>query len=289
MKTDGIFTLHHIAVKYKIGQTFNLRPFGDVHRDNPGIAKDKWGEFLDDSKKLQNPLFLGMGDYWDSFSSSERVIFDNAGIHESTKKNIETEGEKKVSSLAKELDFMKGKLVGLLGGNHFIQFKGGATSDMKLADKLGTDYLGSCAAIRITFEPETSNKIGKQVSVDIFAHHGKGAGQTTVGRMMSVEKMVQICEADIFLQGHNHARGVLPLGDKLRIDSNNSGLFIRSRHCWIGRTGGFLRGYVDNEPSYIVDALMPPTSLGWIDFTLTPKRIRENGEDRMTVEIGSRQ
>jgi hypothetical protein len=289
MKTDGIFTLHQVTVKYKLGQMFTLRPFGDVHRDNPGIANDKWAEFLSDSAKLKDPLFLGMGDYFDSFSTSERVILGNSGIHESTKKNMETEGERKVSSLHKEIDFMEGDLIGLLGGNHFIQFKGGKTSDMMLADKLNTNYLGSCSAIRITFEPKDSGMRGKKVSVDIFAHHGKGAGNTTVGRMMSVEKMVQICEADIFLQGHNHARGVLPLGDKLRIDSNSSGLFIRSRHCWIGRTGGFLRGYVNDEPSYIVDALMPPTSLGWIDFTLTPKRIRENGEDRMTVEIGSRQ
>jgi hypothetical protein len=107
--------------------------------------------------------------------------------------------------------------------------------------------------------------------------------------MMNVEKMTQICEADIFLQGHNHARGVLPIGDKLRLDRSHSGLYIRSRRCWIGRTGGFLRGYVNEEASYITDSLMPPTSIGWIDFILTPIRIREDGRDRMTVEIGSRQ
>jgi hypothetical protein len=287
MKTDGIFTLHQVTVKYKIGQTFNFRPFGDVHRDNPGFAKDKWQEFLDDSKKLINPLFLGMGDYWDSFSTSERIILNNSGIHESTKKNMETEGERKVEALAKELEFMRGKLIGCMDGNHFIQFPDGTTSDMRLANKLGTDYLGACTATRITFK--TKDKHTGSVSVDIFAHHGKGAGQTTTGRMMNVEKMAQICEADIFLQGHNHARGVLPLGDKLRIDSNASGLYIRSRHCWIGRTGGFLRGYVNEEPSYIVDALMVPTSLGWIDFTLTPKRIREAGQDRMIVEIKAQQ
>ncbi len=287
MKTDGIFSLHHVEVKYNVGDTFNLRPFSDIHRDNPGLAKDKWNEFLDDSAKLKNALFLGVGDYFDSFSTSERIILSNSSIHESTKKNMENEAESKVLALAKELKFMDGKLIGLLGGNHFIQFPDGTTSDMRLANKLNTDYLGSCSAIRITFVPNAKRSC--KVSVDIFAHHGKGAGQTTVGRMMSVEKMTQICEADIFLAGHNHARGILPLGDKLRIDNNGAGLFIRSRHCWIGRTGGFLRGYVDGEASYIVDALMPPTSLGWIDFTLTPKRITENGEDRMTVEIGAKQ
>ncbi len=283
MKTDGIFTLHHLEVNYNVGDTFTFRPFGDVHRDSPAFANDKWGEFLESSLKLKKPLFLGMGDYFDSFSTTERTILNSDKLHESTIRNLEKECDKRIDKLFQEVKFMMGKTIGLLGGNHFIQYKGGSTSDNKLSDKLETSYLGTCSAIRITFKGKHSNN----VSVDIFAHHGRGGGQTTAGRMMSVEKMTQICEADIFLQGHNHARGVLPLGDKLRIDSNQHGLFIRSRHCWIGRTGGFLRGYVNEEPSYIVDSLMNPTSLGWIDFTLTPKRIREGGQDRMVVDIGA--
>lgn len=286
MKTDGIFTLHKCEVKYKPGQKFDLRPFGDIHRDNPSFAKDTWDDFLKTSKKLGSPLFLGLGDYTDSFSTSERVILNNPELHESTKKNLEFNARKQIEKLYNEIAFMKGNIIGILGGNHYIQFADGTTGDMYLAQLLETKYLGSCTAIKLVFVINETTK-SKRVSIDIFAHHGRGGGQTTTGRMNSVEKMQQICEADIFLQGHNHARGVLPIGDKLRLDENNNGLYIRSRRCWIGRTGGFLRGYVNNETSYIVDALMNPTSLGWIDFILEPKRIKNDGQDRMYVEIGA--
>lgn len=283
MLTDGLFTLRKFDIRCNVNDTFHLIPFGDVHRDSHAFAKDKWQEFLEHCKSTTNPLFLGMGDYTDSFSTSERVILGNDKLHETTKRNFEETVRAKIASLAHELEFMKGNMLGILGGNHYIQFSDGTTGDMYLANLLDTQYLGAATAFRITFHFSKTHK----TCVDIFAHHGKGTGQTTTGRMIAPEKMTQICEADIFLMGHNHARGVLPIGDKLRIETSTTGLCIRSRNCWIGRTGGFLRGYVDGETSYIVDGALPPTSLGWIEFTLKPKRARVNGQDRQTVEIGA--
>jgi hypothetical protein len=151
MKTDGIFTLHQCTIKCKCNDEFNLRPFGDVHRDNSALAKDKWEEFIENSSKLKNPLFLGMGDYFDSFSTSERVILGNPALHESTKKNLETDAKNSIKKFADEISFMKGHLIGLLGGNHFIQFADGSTGDMYLAKLLDTKYLGVCTATRLTF------------------------------------------------------------------------------------------------------------------------------------------
>ena len=285
MRTDGMFVLHQAVVPFNVGQVFNLRPFGDVHRDSSGFCEEKWAEFLESSRKLKNGLFLGMGDYLDCFSTSERTILGNDGIHDSTMENFEKEAMRKIGYMAKELGFMKGKLIGMLGGNHFIRFRNGDTSDTRLARLLGCNYLGSCAAIRLMFKHGHGHNAS--ASVDIFAHHGKGGGTTDTGRLAAVEKMSKICEADIFLMGDNHARGVIPLGDKLRIDRNKQGIFIKSRRAFIGRTGSFLRAYVSGKRSYVVDGCMPPASLGWIEFTLEPRRIQGEGKDRTTVIIGA--
>jgi len=175
---------------------------------------------------------------------------------------------------------MRGKIVGILGGNHYPLIAN-TTGDAYLAKLLSAPYLGSCALTRITFEVRKS----KSVSVDIFAHHGRGGGTTATGKFMAVERMSGTAIADIFLMGDNHARGVFPLGDRLTIGENSCGLYVKSREAWIGRTGAFLLGYVPGKRSYVSDACMTPTNLGWIEFLLTPKRETARGEDTLSVEI----
>jgi len=223
-------------------------------------------------------------DYLDSFSASERIIFANPVIHESTAKRLEQEARDIISILANEVKFMKDRTIGLLSGNHFIQYANGQTGDMLLAARLNASFLGVCSAIRLTFVDSTRGG-HHHVSVDIFAHHGKGSGTTAGGRLNSVEKLSQIADADIYLMGDNHARGVIPLGEKLRIIESNGEISLRSRKSWIGRTGSFLRAYVHGESSYVVDRAFQPASLGWVEFILTPRRIKEGGTDRLTVDI----
>lgn len=283
MRTDGLFTLHEFVVRnWQFGRTLRLIPFGDIHRDSPAHSDNKWKEFLDHTRKLRDTVYLGMGDYLDSYSTSERALVYNEKIHESTRKRDEEMSKGRVNLLAKELAHLNGKTVGLLGGNHFVQFANGTTGDMLLASHLGTSYLGVCSAIRILFD---GMKGQTQTTIDIFAHHGRGAGVTAAGKFNAVEKLSQVCDADIFLMGDNHARGAFPLGDKLRIAKNPNGLYLRSRQAFIGRTGSFLRGYVPNMQNYVVDGAMTPANLGWIEFEFTPKRTCADGGDRVYVEI----
>lgn len=284
MLTDGLFRLHKVVIPYNIGDTFTLRPVGDIHRDSDAFADDVWETFKTDSMKRKKMLYLGMGDYFDNFSTSERIVLGDDRLHETTIKTFEKMARQKVKDLANELSFMRGHLLGLLGGNHFISFVNGTSSDMLLAGELDTTYLGSCAVIRVAFQ-EKSKHNGGTAAIDIFAHHGRGGGRTATGHLMAVEKMAQMFECDIYLQGHDHSRAVIPLGDKLRVVDSGRNLVLRSRHCFIGRTGSFLRGYVDKKTSYTTDSLLPPSSLGTIDFTMTPARSRKDGLDRVTVEI----
>ena len=287
MRTDGIFKTKQVLFQeWKPKDTLHLVPFGDIHRDSPGFSESAWGKFLDRAKHLakkHNVLFMGMGDYLDSYSTSERMVMYGGGLHESSVKNHALTAQRKVESLAKELAFMKGKLIGFMGGNHFPILKGGISGDQHLAAMLETDYLGSCCAVRVTFATHGSTR----VSFDIFAHHGKGGGTTAGGRLNAVEKLQQVCDADIFLMGDNHARGCIPTGERLRLCDVGGRLHVKSKPTWIGRTGSFLKAYIEDEPSYVVDAAMPPSNLGHIEFTITPVRIKNKETDRTELEIGA--
>lgn len=291
MRTDGVFTVARHIVDVPAGQSLRLIPFGDIHFDSPAFCWKSWGKFIKRTKAIKGPVvYLGMGDYLDGYSTSERSIMGSEHLHESSRIRHDREGWSRVHDLYKQLKHIPGsKIIGLMGGNHFQQYSDGTTSDKLLAEKLGCEYLGSCALIRLVLRQR-----GRALTVDIFAHHGKGYGTTAGGKLNSVEKMHQMVVADICLMGDNHARGVIPAGRllKLRHDANSvAGVSLDDRGRWVGRTGSFLKSYEPGTPSYVVDKCLPPADLGWIEFILTPKRARKGrggcDEDVSWVDINA--
>ena len=294
MKTTGEFHLHEVRVKAKPGQRFTFIPFGDVHRDAPSFANEHWAEFLargEQAAKYENALFLGMGDYIDCASTSERTIIGDDRLHESTRHMIENHARGAVTTLTNELSFMRGRLMGLLGGNHYMQFHGDATSDHLLAANLGAKFLGVCAFVRVIFEDDSRmNKKGHAsaaTAIDIFAHHGRGGGVLCGSPFNVVQKMQDVADADIYLMGHDHSKGVIPARPRLRLTSGGGGLAVKERTPALGRTGSFLKAYEPGMPNYNVDACRPPAALGWIEFGLTYVRDRSNGKDITSVRIDS--
>jgi hypothetical protein len=127
LKTDGLFTVHSFTIPIKHKQTIKIIPFGDVHRDSPNHAHTAWQEDLKYFRTQKNAWFLGMGDYLDSTSTSERDCLGriSADLHETLSSDINALQVEKVKLVAKELDFMKGRIIGLMGGNHYWKFPHG--------------------------------------------------------------------------------------------------------------------------------------------------------------------
>ena len=266
-------------------ETFTLIPFGDVHRDSPHCAVERWKEDLEEWSKIKNALFLGLGDYTDFLSTSERQCVGRGELHDSTKTSLDNLAKARIKEMAKELSFMRGKIVGLVNGNHYYQFENGTTGDHMLADALGCKFLGVATFVRIVFKWPGRQR-ARTSSIDVFAHHGAGTGQKPHTSLGAVARMAEWAEADIVLQGHDHKRGALPLNPILTLSRNNHGeLHVKERQRWIGRTGSYLKAYVDGERGYNVDAGRGPCSLGHIQFQLTPTRDQSDGCDRMSVKI----
>ena len=291
MNTDGTPTIASYRIKGVSTGDENpvlIVPFGDVHHDSPAHCRKKWQEFLTWAKR-QDPartVFLGMGDYMDGHSASERSLLSSRVLHDSTTVRMADEATERLDAFASDIEFMRGRLIGMLSGNHYVELPGGIHGDRYLAGKLGASFLGCFSMIRLLLHPYArSNRV---LSVDIAAHHGIGGGKTPTGCMKSVEDMARMIEADIYLMGHNHARGVGSGNTRLYLESAPStptGLVMKSRDTILGRTGSFLKSYELGMPSYVVDSCMPPASLGWIWFELSILRLSRKDDRRETFSI----
>jgi hypothetical protein len=284
MLTSGLFTIHEVVVEAKVGDTFKLIPFGDVHRDAPGFAHEEWKEFLAYARKQKKALFLGMGDYQDCASTSERTIISDDRLHESTKEILNGHAKGVVKTLANELAFMRGKLLGLIGGNHYFAFNSGETSDQALCYELGTKFLGVCSLIRLTFRCGPGKH---SVSFDIMAHHGRGGGSLAGSTFNTVEKMQNVMDADCYLMGHDHSKGCVPARPRLRLTQGGGVLGVKERTPVLGRTGSFLKAYEPGMVGYNVDCARSLVSLGWIELSLEIQRDRSGGEDEMKIKVRS--
>lgn len=279
MISDSIFTIHRFDIPVKcLDVPIYLIPFGDIHRYAPLCDARKWLEFVDWAKKQKNAYFLGMGDYDDLASTTERKALLIATLHESTQISLDELYTMRVNNLLKEIMFMKGRIIGLVEGNHHSVLQSGMTSTQMMCDKLKCKYLGVSTFIRLRFP--FAGKSRKTYTLDIFAHHGRGASRLTGGSLNTVEQMAAIADADIYLMGHDHRKSAaiktrLVLGDTK----------LHQKKVLLARTGSFLRGYVEDQPSYVARNAMIPTDLGVICIELTPKRDQKKDDDDYYVDI----
>lgn len=273
MKTTGIFTVYRYEIPFKkYGDTLKIVPFGDVHRFAPLHAEKIWRKFIDRYKNDKSAYFIGMGDYLDELSTSERKAYINSDYHDSTTQNLSKFYSARAMNFAKEIEFMRGRIVGFCEGNHYVQLPSGETTTNLMCHELETKYLGVKSFIELIFriDEHHSNK------VIICCHHGEPGGRRSMSSVGKLENMAHTHDADIILQGHDHRKNHIEV-ETIGITHTQMGkpnVIQKTKYC--ARTGGFLKGYVDQHQSYIADGNMPPNSLGNVEFHITPK-LKRNG------------
>lgn len=282
MQTTGIFTTHRYEVTGTVNEPIRILPVGDIHWGSPMCDEDRFLELMEWAGKQKNLYLLGMGDYMDLASTSERAILTDRKLHDSTTSQIESLYKRQTKKLA-DIMAKAGKWIGVVEGNHFAQFQNGMTSTQLLADHLNCKYLGVSSFIRLSIKlPKAGNNV--QTSLDIWAHHGKAGGRLPGATINSVGRMQDIAEADIYICGHDHQKGVVPIS-RLKLVDGGGGLVLKHRKIMLIRSGSFLKGYEDGHPSYVADAALRPSDLGVTKLTLTPRRERTNRANRVHVDM----
>jgi hypothetical protein len=267
MKTCGLFEVHKFHIPNTIlNKPVYLIPWGDVHRSSPMCHEEKWKEFLAWARSKKDAYFLGVGDYDDLVSTSEREGLAGARLHDSTRQTVEQIYRQHTDRLVKEISFMKGRCLGLIEGNHYGVFQNGTTTTQRMCEALDCKYLGCSAFIQLTMD-----RRGGTTAIDLWVHHGMGAARLVGGSLNRVQQMAEAAEADIYLMGHDHKKSVATI-TRLKLNHTGSSLRLSHRKALLIRTGSFLRGYVPGKVSYVADAMMNPTDLGCVKIELTPRR-----------------
>lgn len=275
MKTDGLFTIRKCYIPFqKFNKPITISATGDWHYDTVGHSKKQFLEYLKRSKS-KNAWLLGLGDYIDLMSSSERLYFDKQDCHETTKKTFDQFVETRVDEIAKLIrKYFGTRIIGLVGGNHYFNLSYNMTSDQLLCQKLGCMYLGVNSIIRVIFKYQSSNFSNELV---FCVHHGK-PGRTPGASLNKLKEMANSFDADVILQGHNHDRQIDYI-NRIGVTSQDK---LRDRKILLARTGTFLRSYMNNQSSYAVDAAYPPGDIGGVYINITPKRFYpQKGKDRV--------
>jgi hypothetical protein len=220
--------------------------------------------------------FVGMGDYIDFLSPSNRQRLRSAALYDTAEDVI----DEKSMELTQEIFDLAlrptvGRWLGLVEGHHYSQLKDGTTTDMRLCEMLKAPFLGTSGVIRINFKRSATSKM----SVTLWVHHGHGNGQTNYYPLARLERFAAGMETvDAFAIGHTTKMGhSLDNRMGLRWGPLHGKAYHRTIH-YIG-TGGYSRAYVEGSKQgrvprggYAEQGMMKPAVIGSPTLIIRPVR-----------------
>lgn len=234
-----------------------LAPIGDIQYGAQGCDLDKLKKHIVYGMK-HGWRFLGMGDYIDVFSPSNRqaMMRASADMYESPKEMIDNAAMEMVDDLFnKSLKTSVGNWLGLLEGHHFAEFGDGSSTDHYLAQLLRSSFLGSSTLIHVYLAD-------CPVPLRIWATHGSGASVSTAGKMVHMERVGFDFNADIYAEGHIHRKFGIPLDCLEAVDApakkavknairgeGAEDIRVVAKTKLLAFTGSFLRGWTQGSES----------------------------------------
>lgn len=276
-------------VKFELSQTQKVLvlPVGDVHWGSRDFPIEHFKNFLQWGYD-RGAYFIGMGDYLDFTSTSQRQIM--GVLRDSTKERLDEMVRYEADAFLEATKFTKGRWLGMLSGNHTWTFAGGNSVDQLLCKGLECDYLGDMTILRLVL---TNFPGHPEADTIVVAHHGKGGGSTVGGQLGKPEHLLKWLNADIILMGHSHAKLAAPI-DRINITPDG---IISHRTTVVARTGSFLRAYAGTDPqdldspafmsegSYVEKAALMPSALGGICFAVGYEKISHSKYYKPTLHF----
>lgn len=287
--------LHSVITPWK---PTHIIPLGDIQwagKNHYSVSLSKLqaniARALEYEKQGDTVLFLGMGDYIDFMSPSNRARLQAADLYDTALDII----DQKALELTKELYDLalrrtKGRWIGLVEGHHFRQLSTGATTDMELCEMLGTAFLGTSAVVRVVFR----HKDGYQIPASLWVHHGAGGGQTSYYPLARLEKVAADWEGiDVFLMGHTVKQGAMPK-NRIRPRFNRRGdPDLTHRSVYFVGTGGYSKCYAESamqgrvpRGGYAEKGMMSASVMGSPIVHLIPQRHHRTKNSQDSHSLG---
>lgn len=257
-----------------------------------GFAEELWEECAAKIQRDPFGLTIGMGDYSDWWRPTNQLKIDLATAGDGDFKAsldtlYRTHNQKVFEKLAPIIK--KGRCLGLLSGHHEYTYASGITSTQELCEKLGVPYLHKTAYIRLVFgnaQKRLKDNHGscRAWTMLIHAQHGDGGASFVHSDMPNLaSKTAPFWEADLFLRGHSTKKWHASYPVIKMTESNEPRLYETHKH--MVNTGGFMRGYIQGEDTYVSKKNMPPAALGYVVVHLALRRHNTSTEMKKEQEI----
>jgi hypothetical protein len=246
-----------------------VMPIGDVQVGAQGVEKDRLRRHLEWGME-HGAYFLGMGDYVDPMSPSNRDAWRSIKRYDSVTRAMQDKAEEHVDEFLQITRGTEGRWLGLLHGHHYFDFEDGTTSDTRICQALEAPFLGTCAAIILRFQRGKTS-----LRCVIWAHHGWGGGKRQSGPINNLEDVAGWFEADVYLMGHQTKKPAVPK-PRIYVSDRPPYRLVAKKKILAG-TGGFYQGYLVGSKlnglphgTYIEEAGLPPVSLGGVVVRIRP-------------------
>ena len=259
------------------GRPIRLYPLGDIHL---GAAACDLGHFRRTVRQIaEDPhaYWIGMGDYGDLIMPSDpRWSFTghdwkNLGFSNG-RPNVDNLGDEHRQMIARELDPIASKCVGILEGNHERMMSKHYFVDIArfLAHRFNAPFLGYTALLRLEIQSKRGPKDhGRVWNVTVFAEHGATGGGSDGNSLNKLQTRGNEFRADLFLKGHVHKLGI---SQRTELGWGQKRLATRDRVFVL--TGTYLKGYSEFETTYGEYKAYPPNEIGGAVVILDPKSQR---------------
>lgn len=254
-------------IAVKVPKNFVLMPAGCLHW--PIGEKDLLQRWVSELQATPNGYGILMGDSLDVARTHYRNHIRSYRDDENSQEAFDAYVREEVAKLAKILEPVKDRILGVVRGNHYWEFLDGTNSEQELCRKLGIRYLGVIGLIQL----KCQHGGGKVTNLTVFAHHtgGTSGGRTTGGDVNALTRQESAWDADIYLLGHTHRR--FAFKEPVMTLTSKGEPRVMERTKVFSRTGAFLKGYSDKDPipvnarhvpSYAEERAYRPTDLGWV-------------------------
>lgn len=230
--------------------TAYILPMGDIHIGDKFVDYKLLQDNIDWVKSEPNARVILMGDMFNvaTRSSKSSPFEQNLGLDE---------------QIAKGIDLfrpIKEKILGAISGNHEARIEDFCMMNplTPFCMALHIPYLGYSAVLSVV--------VGR-IAYTAYVHHTTGGGKTPGSKINRVNALRSlVCNCDMYLGGHNHSLGVMPVTTRV-VDTIHKSI-VAKRQLLID-----CGSYLEWDNNYAERMALEPTKLG-------SPRIRLNGAKR---------
>lgn len=268
--------MEYLTVPVK-GNEIHIYPICDVQVGAKGVDLRGFQEYVDEA--MVDPLarFVGVGDYTDGISPSNRKAlragFVRGELYDTAREMFEDSARRQTMEFLDIVKPTRKRWDFLLGGHHYWTYEDGHTTDREIAETIGCPYLGDGTAL-------VSYQFRSGPPLRLYARHGESAGKTWSGPLTQLEEQMRGLTAHVYLIGHHHklvAAGAVKLEE-----APGAATHLAATDSRLVAGGSWLRGFMKGETTYAERGMMVPLAVG---APIILARRRSDGTFRVRVQI----